>query len=118
MVAKKKQGTLVVIGGHEDKEKEKEILREVSRRTGYLGGGIDEDTAIIVHDAKSFEVIGSGAVYVLDGSGISYSNLAEEEQTRDCTLTVLDIKIHLLGSGFGFDLQERRPQPVGQLVGA
>ena len=33
-MAKKKKGTLIVIGGHEDKKKNKEILQEVCRRTG------------------------------------------------------------------------------------
>jgi cyanophycinase len=92
------------------------LIAAIAQNPRYLGVGIDEDTAIIVHDAKSFEVIGSGAVYVLDGSGISYSNLAEEQQEREITLTVHDVKVHLLGSGFGFDLRERRPQPVEQLV--
>jgi cyanophycinase len=92
------------------------LIAAIAQNPRYLGVGIDEDTAIIVHDAKSFEVIGSGAVYVLDGSGISYSNLAEEQQEREITLTVHDVKVHLLGSGFGFDLRERRPQPVEQLA--
>ncbi|GAB1584105.1 hypothetical protein [Phyllobacterium phragmitis] len=40
------------------------------------GIGIDENTAIIVEGAK-FKVIGSGAVYLVDGGDVPHSNIAE-----------------------------------------
>ena len=43
-----------------------------------LGIGIDEDTAIVVSDKGTAEVIGSGAVYFIDGSSINYSNVSEQ----------------------------------------
>ena len=94
------------------------LIAAIAQNPRYLGVGIDEDTAIVVHDGKSFEVVGSGAVYVLDGSKICYSNLAEEKEERDKLLTVFDVKVHLLAEGYGFDLQERRPMEAQRLAKA
>jgi cyanophycinase len=94
------------------------LIAAIAQNPRYLGVGIDEDTAIIVHDQKSFEVIGAGAVYVLDGAGITYSNLVENQTEMDTTLSVFDVKVHLLSEGYGFNLEERRPEPVRQLAGA
>lgn len=79
----------------------------VAHNPANLGVGIDEDTAIIVEDEKRFRVIGSGAVYVLDASESSYSNLSALHP--DDVLTALDIKLHILGPDSEFDLVARRP---------
>lgn len=71
------------------------------------GIGIDENTAIAVHDHRSFTVMGEGAVYVIDGSNVSCTDLTTEEQDR--TISILDLRVHLLSQGDSFDLQERRP---------
>jgi cyanophycinase len=94
------------------------LIAAIAQNPRYLGVGVDEDTAIVVHDGNSFEVVGSGAVYVLDGARISYSNLAEEKEERDKLLTVFDVKVHLLSEGYGFDLQERRPMEARKLAKA
>jgi cyanophycinase len=94
------------------------LIAAIAQNPRFLGVGIDEDTAIIVHDGKSFEVVGAGAVYVLDGSGITYSNLVEDQAEMDTTLSVFDVKVHLLSEGYGFNIEERRPKPVRQLAKA
>ena len=52
-------------------------------------------------------MLGSGAVYVIDGTGVSYSNIAEEALRK--TLSVYDLKVHVLSQGDRFDLAERLP---------
>jgi cyanophycinase len=94
------------------------LIAAIAQNPRYLGVGIDEDTAIIVHGQKSFEVIGNGAVYVLDGSGITYSNLVEEQTEMETTLSVFDVKVHLLSEGYGFNIEERRPALIQQLAKA
>ncbi len=70
--------------------------------------GIDEDTAIICRD-RSFTVLGSGGVYIVDASSVSHSNLAEDASDR--TLSVFDVRLHLLNMGDTFDLETREPMP-------
>lgn len=83
------------------------LLGAIAENPGVLGIGIDEDTAIVV-DGTSFNVIGSGAVYVADGSAISYTNATDAAPGR--TLCLFDVRLHVLNHGSGFDVPERTPR--------
>ena len=83
------------------------LLGAVAQSPRVLGVGIDEDTAIIV-ESDAFRVIGSGAVYVVDAEGVTASNIAEGRP--DNTLSMFDVRLHVLASGDGLDLITRRPQ--------
>jgi cyanophycinase len=82
------------------------LIGAVSQNPRVLGIGIDEDTAIVV-EGHQFKVIGSGAVYLVDASGVSHSNIAEAAAEQ--ALSIYDLKLHVLSSGDGFDLEARRP---------
>ncbi len=52
-------------------------------------------------------MIGNGCVYVVDGAGVTYSNIAEARPER--SLSMYDVRLHVLSSGDSFDLAQRRP---------
>lgn len=83
------------------------LLGAVAQNPRNLGLGIDEDTAIVVEREKHFTVIGDGAVYVVDGSPITYSSLSDEHPAG--ILSIYDVRMHVLGSGDVFDLTTRQP---------
>jgi cyanophycinase len=83
------------------------LLGAVSQNPKNLGLGIDEDTAVYVQNQDFFEVLGSGAVYVVDGSGITFSSLSEKN--AEGVLSVYDVKLHVLSRGDCFDLSSRQP---------
>jgi cyanophycinase len=85
------------------------LLGAVAHNPRELGIGIDEDTAIVVQ-GKQFEVIGSGAVYVVDGASVTQSNIAEA--APDKALSMYDVRLHVLSTGDRFDLAKRRPSEV------
>lgn len=83
------------------------LIGAVMQNPRNLGIGIDEATAIVVERGKQFKVVGPGAVYVLDGASITYSSLSEEH--AEGIVTVHNVRLHVLGEGDCFDLQERQP---------
>ncbi|WP_299996113.1 cyanophycinase [uncultured Clostridium sp.] len=83
------------------------LLTAIAQNPEVLGIGIDEDTAIVVSDKGTAEVIGSGAVYFIDGSSISYSNVSE--QYSDEILSMFNVKIHVLKEGNRFNLLDKVP---------
>jgi cyanophycinase len=83
------------------------LLGAVAQNPRVLGIGIDEDTAIIVEGGE-FEVHGRAGVYVVDGSGVTQSNIAEAKPDR--ALSIYDIRMHVLSAGDRFDLAARRPR--------
>jgi cyanophycinase len=89
------------------------LLGVVAQNPRNLGLGIDEDTAIVVEGNEQFRVIGSGAVYVVDGAEISYSSLSET--SPEGIISIYDVKLHVLGNGDRFDLTNRRPVVVKEV---
>src|SRR5215204_134111 len=83
------------------------LLGAVAQNPKNLGVGIDEDTAIVVQSGECFEVIGSGAVYILDGSSVSYSSLSEEQP--EGVMSIFDVRMHVLAERDCFDLTSRTP---------
>jgi cyanophycinase len=90
------------------------LLGAVVQNPRNLGIGIDEDTAIILESNDCFRVAGSGAIYVVDGAGISYSSLSEENP--EGVVSIDDVKLHVLGNGDQFDLKRRRPLRQTQIA--
>ena len=83
------------------------LIGAIAENPGVLGIGIDEDTGVIVGPDNKFDVIGTGAVYVADGQGVTHTNVSEK--ARGQTLSLFDVALHVLNHGCGFDLTTRRP---------
>lgn len=86
------------------------LVAVVAQNPRALGVGIDEDTAVVIEGGREFRVMGAGAVYVVDGRGTTHSNVSE--QRKDQTLSVFDVRLHLLSDGDCFDLEQRQPVPA------
>ncbi|NJO41397.1 MAG: cyanophycinase [Cyanobacteria bacterium CRU_2_1] len=82
------------------------LLSAVAQQPVVLGFGIDEDTAIAVN-GNEIEVIGEGAITVIDVANITHSNLSE--LLRDEPLALCNAKLHILPHGYRFDLEKRSP---------
>ena len=74
------------------------------QQPGILGFGIDEDTAIAVN-GDEIEVIGEGAVTIVDVANISHTNL--KESLHDEALAICGAKLHILPDGYRFSLKQR-----------
>ena len=81
------------------------LLCGVAENPFILGLGIDEDTAIRVYPDAHLEVLGTNAVTIVDGKSIISSNVSELKP--DEILAITNVTLHVLPSGYGFDMKNR-----------
>jgi cyanophycinase len=81
------------------------LLAVVANSPSLVGIGLDEDTAAVVHADRTLEVIGRGAVTVVDGSHV----VTDAHQAKaHRPFLVSGAIVHSLPSGTWFDLRGRR----------
>ncbi|MES2207740.1 MAG: cyanophycinase [Pseudomonadota bacterium] len=87
----------VIIDQHfSERQRLGRLLAVVAQNPYLLGIGIDEDTALVVARGSWFEVIGNGAVTLVDGREMisNFSDIHEEER-----LELINMKLHLFPAG-------------------
>jgi cyanophycinase len=87
------------------------LLAAVGQNPRLIGVGIDENTAIVMNEHSGFSVLGSGAVYVVDGRAMTFSNAAEELPAAP---SLFGLTVHVLSSGDCFYLEDRKPVKCGR----
>jgi cyanophycinase len=92
----------VVIDQHfEQRNRYGRLLSLIAQSPSLLGLGIDEDTAAVIHEGSRLEVIGRGAVTVVDGQHVVSNAFAAK---RTAPLLISGAVIHVLPAGSQFDL--------------
>ena len=81
------------------------LLTALSYNPEPLGVGIDEDTAAII-EGDVLRVVGSGAVTIVDASGMTFTN--SYATTRGQAVAMLGLKLDVLTAGCRYDLVHRR----------
>jgi len=81
------------------------LIQMVTCNPGILGLGVGEDTCLIISKGI-IEVVGSGLVVIVDGEEIQYTDLPEIK--NGTPITVEGIKIHVLGPGKKFNINDRK----------
>jgi cyanophycinase len=105
----------VVIDQHFSERQRLSRLLSVVAQNPYLQGiGIDEDTALVIERGVGIEVLGEGAVTIVDGRNMS-TNIAEISNNE--TPELIDVRLHLLPAGSKYHLpregEDRRiPRPL------
>jgi cyanophycinase len=82
------------------------LITALVQQPAVLGFGIDENTAVIVK-GDELEVIGQGAVTVVDESNSTHNNM--DGILKDEALAVCGVKLHILPQGYRFNLKTREP---------
>jgi cyanophycinase len=94
----------VVIDQHfSERQRLSRLLTLVAQNPYLQGIGIDEDTALVIERGVGIEVLGEGAVTIVDGRHM-LTNLADIAD-RD-TPELIDVRLHLLPSGSRFRLPQ------------
>lgn len=83
------------------------LITAVSYNPYNLGIGIDENTAIILNGKGTLEVFGQGSTTVVDGSQITFNEIAEVADHE--AFSVCGVQLHVLRDGLVYDYRERHP---------
>ena len=91
------------------------LITAVSYNPYNLGIGIDENTAIIVNGNGSLEIYGAGSATIVDGSEITYNEIAEVDEFQP--YSVCGVQLHVLRDGLVYDYLDRHPlQPPNEFL--
>lgn len=82
------------------------LLEVVTSNPGVIGLGLDEDTGIVVRHGHLLEAIGSGVIVVVDGHGMSYSNVTQIRMGQ--AIAEEGVQVHTLTAGHMYDMEARR----------
>jgi cyanophycinase len=103
----------VVIDQHFSERNRLARLLSVVAQNPYLQGvGIDEDTALVIERGVGIEVLGEGAITVVDARHM-LTNVADIEEHE--TPEMIDVRLHLLPAGSRYRLPTVGDAPVRQL---
>lgn len=72
-----------------------------------IGLGIEEDTAVIVHDGIKATVVGRGVIIVVDGKRCRDNNIAEFDEEKN--ITIKDLNVSILSDGDRFEIPQMNP---------
>lgn len=81
------------------------LLTALSYNPEPLGLGVDEDTAAMIHPDGVLSVVGSGAVTVVDASGLRFTD--SHAVHRGQPVAMLGLKVDFLTSGCRYDTRRR-----------
>jgi len=91
------------------------LVTAVSYNPYNLGIGIDENTAIILDGKGLLEVFGQGSVTIVDGSEITFNEIAEVADNE--SFSVCGVQFHILRDGLSYNYLDRAAiQPSGEFL--
>lgn len=82
------------------------LLSAIACNTDKLGVGIDEDTCAMFEGNGTFQVIGKGAVTVVDPGQATHTNYSTVSSTDPISLH--NLRLHILSHGDRYDLYKRQ----------
>ena len=88
------------------------LLAALSYNPRLIGIGLDEDTAAFLGPDDVLEVVGSGAITILDPTDMEHSSMDAVE--RNAPVSVIGVHMHVLAAGGTFDLKTRRARAPDQ----
>ena len=91
------------------------LLTASSYNPFLIGLGIDEDTAAFIGPDNMLEVVGTGTVTVVDASAMTHSSMWMAKPGQ--ALSLLGLKVDVMGEGCRYDLKERRSYPPEDQLG-
>lgn len=86
------------------------LLTAIATNPFCLGLGVDEDTAAFLAPDDTVDVMGQGAVTIVDPATMQFSTVAEAKPGE--AITIVGATIHVLGAGSRYNVRTRVAQPA------
>jgi cyanophycinase len=81
------------------------LLTALAYNPFAIGIGLDENTAAFIGPDDCLEVVGSGALTIVDPSGLEFSSMARVR--KNDVVCLIGLKLHILDQGSTFNLHSR-----------
>jgi cyanophycinase len=81
------------------------LLTALAYNPFAIGIGLDENTAGFIGPDETLEVVGSGALTIVDPSGLEFSSMARVR--KNDAVCLIGLKLHILDHGSTFNLHTR-----------
>jgi cyanophycinase len=75
-----------------------------------VGLGVDEDTAAFIAPDESLDVVGTGAVTIVDPADVEFTSIVDAKPGD--AITIVGARVHILGAGSSFNLHTRVAAPT------
>lgn len=86
------------------------LLTAISYNPRLIGIGLDEDTAAFIAPDCTLEVVGSGAITIVDPQDMDFSSM--DSANRHQPVSLINIRIHVLVEGGTFNMLTREARPA------
>ncbi len=86
------------------------LLAAIAYNPFVIGLGLDEDTAAFIGPDNVIEVVGTGAVTIVDAGSLEHSAMASVEEGRP--VEMIGVRVHVLVEGARYALDTRRATPA------
>ena len=97
--------TVVVDQHFRQRDRLGRLLTVLSFNPFATGVGLDEDTAAFIHPDETLEVVGSGALTIVDVSELEHSSM--DSARRGDPVSLIGIRLHILVDGSSYNTQTR-----------
>ncbi len=85
------------------------LLTALAYNPFAVGVGLDEDTAAFINPDKVIEVVGTGAITIVDVSALQHSSVAATDEGKPICMT--NVRLHMLTDGATYNLETHEASP-------
>lgn len=90
------------------------LLTAISFNPMAIGIGLDEDTAAFIGPDETLEVVGTGAITVVDPSDVEFSSMARVR--KNDPICLIGLRLHVLDHGATLNLHTREAAPAAAIA--
>lgn len=85
------------------------LLTALAHNPFLIGVSLAPNSGMVVYSDSTLEAFGETSLIILDGAGVSYTNVHEAERAEP--LSILGVQLHVLARGYTFNFDQHTVHP-------